>query len=880
MFGLNCLLTNNSAKLIAKAMRNLSDIKLSENPDAKITVKDLYKELKDADVDIDLQSAAFIYGTEFFKDMQDYKNFETEEDLREYASKIAPTPKDVKEALMKAGYEKQLKNGKKILDWTKLMGKSEEEIKSEIRDKGLGNEDAIFKALENDWKQIVSNALIKAVSSEAARIKQIKASIADLQNKINHIDEYLNKPPKEQKLESAEIESLKKVREDLKEQLNERVKQETAAEKEYQKQLDKEQAQIDKDARKINRIANPPVINRTQRTALEKLAELYSMGLNTQFGDTYKKAIRQSIGMSEARQKAVEQIDEIAKMSRAIGQFGLSADNDLTQNLQKKVNAIIADARYADMNGLNKILHGLSTAFDFSTLRLLNNLGNLTENYISGKGQQKVDEMTYGKVPDFVSKAAKAKREEIIKNGAADFGTEHNMFLGERNSVDHVREILESKASTDKGKKLVNSAFNYATGIWGLNATDSMFKLQSTWQHFMDGMEKLYMSKTGTSQKEADKWMNEQINGENYEQAKKKSEDVINSLQAQGYKIEMSQSQKDLLTADIIKAQIVNNTLFSKEQVESVWKAAYKSAGENMGHIANNPISMMLGAAKMKIHHALKDAEKKGDQNKMTVLMVTDILLNKMMYRFVGGGSNWIVLQLDKTGAGVVKAAAMKFNYDKEHKDVRHLSQLSNSDIQETLQGIHKTADTYMRGKSYGIANLAVLGLAAATFNYLTDDQKKKYVHFVENNQYINRYVNKLMPVYLAAYQAHLMDTYKNPKTDKKEYTKSLLLQNVLGQKTGNERNLYTISQDVYKTMNNPKATPKQKEEAMGKLGRELGQYFNLDILPDKAIKDMVDIYEQANTPPNRQRDYPRGFWHGYLTNTLLASPYEKNVKK
>jgi hypothetical protein len=797
MFVLDCLLTNNSAKLVAKAMRSLSDIIIADDPNAKVTIKDLHKELKDAGIDIDLQSTAFIYSTEFFNDIQKYHNFENEEAIKAYATKIPNVTKETKDALIAAGYGKTLSNGKTILDWTKLMGKSEDEIKQEIKDKGIPNEGEVFNSLQKEWKQIISNAIMKSEN-------------------------------------------------------------------------------------KLNDIAKPKDIQRNQKSALDKLSELYSMGVNNQFGDTYKSALRKYLGVSEIKEDAMNAIDNIAKQARELGKFGLSADNDIEQNMQKEINSLIASAQYADMTTLNKIVHGLSTAIDFGTLRLLNNPANVTENYTSGKGQEISDASQYTKAPEFVKRASKSKAKDIIVNGASDYGTEHNMFLGERNNVDHVREVLANRVESERGKRLLNTAYNMATGIWGLNAMDSRFKLQSTWQRFFDATSKLYMSKTGATQKEADKWLNEQVTGEKYEQAKQKSKEIISYMQSKGYKIDMSQEKIDLLTADVIKAQILNNSPITKDQLEVAFKAAYHSAGRSMAHVPNNYLSTGLSAIKMQVHQGIKKALKDNNQSKLTSLMLADMAVNKLGLRFIGGGTNWVVLQLEKTGAGAVVGVTLGLrDYSQDYKKLKHLSDYKNAELKDVIQNTQKNNDRFFRGVNYGLANLAVLGLGMSVWSKLSEDDKKKYVHTVEKNPYINKYVNKLLPTYLAAYNAYLMDKYKNEKINDKEYLSSYFWQNLLNQKTGDNNDLIAVSRKTYDILNDHKAKDEKKEEALGQLGEVFGKYFNVDIIPmGKWYKDAIDAYKQANEPLSKTHTRPKGFLQGYENNTILRSAYEKNGKK
>jgi hypothetical protein len=191
-----------------------------------------------------------------------------------------------------------------------------------------------------------------------------------------------------------------------------------------------------------------------------------------------------------------------------------------------------------------------------------------------------------------------------------------------------------------------------------------------------------------------------------------------------------------------------------------------------------------------------------------------------------------------------------------------------------------KNNDRLYRGINFGLMNASVLLLAFVAWGALSGDDKKKYVRYVEKNKWINKYVNKLLPAWLAMYNAYQMDKYKNKALDDKQYLSSYFWQNLLGQKSGEDEKVKRMAEKVYHVMNDKTASKKEKEEAMGQAGQFFGSYFNVDVIPmGKFYKDAVDIYEQSNTRISNKPKAPRGFLEGYENNTILRSSYEKNAK-
>lgn len=199
--GLRCLIED--AKVINRikaSFTNIANLMIANDPAIKVTAKTIYSQLKSAGVDIDLESVAAIYSDAFASSIGIHSNFESDAELLEYKTKTQPLNPLAKAALIKAGFGKTQKNGKQILDWVKLMRKSEDDLKDEVAQAiadsfPQGTDDAIIvqevdnvmESLKGSWKQILSNAVIKGQNDLKHRNKPVDVNQKNAIDKISDL---------------------------------------------------------------------------------------------------------------------------------------------------------------------------------------------------------------------------------------------------------------------------------------------------------------------------------------------------------------------------------------------------------------------------------------------------------------------------------------------------------------------------------------------------------------------------------------------------------------------------------------------------------------------------------------------------------------------
>lgn len=795
--GLRCLITSRAAIIRIQAQFNqIANMMLAANPTVKITAKELYNQARANNVDIDLESVASIYAETFASSIGVHSNFETEAELQAYQKKTVPLKSEVKEALIKGGFGKDQKNGTQILDWVKLMRKSESEIRNEVVQAIVDSfpagtdpntitaeVDAAVEALKGNWKQILSNALIKAQN--------------DLRNR------------------------------------NDRV-----------------------------------TVN--QKNSIDKLSDLWAEGLFDAFKDDFANATRRAVGVSNTNITAMAKLDDLAKTANLLANSPYGTNNILAQQVESQANDIIAQARYEDAPFIYKAMKTLSSIFEFVLLKTLNNPFNRTQNFFSGKVGLLNSRVNYGSNDSNIKELAKATKRDIIRNGGLDFGDVNNMFTGNRSAVDRVRKkITEFITGTDpsNASRLSNWMFNQIMGTASLNAVDSYNKVLNTWGRFADGMEQILISKGHTKQ-EAQQLLHAEIFGKDkWKDAQVKASDVIDNINSRGGNILKNDSTIKRFAADIIKLELVQNGLISADQLDASWKAGYKAAGREMGHVPNNILSSSLNSLKTDAAERINKAVDAKDYTKAASLMLYDIVANKIIFRFAGGGTNWIFLKLEKGGLGIVRGGLSRIVNSKSFNQRETLSSLSPKEIEDNLYDVQRTKDAIARGTVGLISNSALLLLAMYVIKRGDDEErrKKQLVEFMSKHYVVQKAVDAVIPWYLSAYLAKMQQD--NVGWDKLDnvYKKQPIVDYTL--KFANQsRDFSFVSQfgNTLKATSNDEEKQLKGYEAMGKM---IGNYLDVNPLPTKIVYDGTNIYKEitGNTEyvPPKYDDNGEAFFRG-----------------
>ena len=69
----------------------------------------------------------------------------------------------------------------------------------------------------------------------------------------------------------------------------------------------------------------------------------------------------------------------------------------------------------------------------------------------------------------------------------------------------------------------------------------------------------------------------------------------------------------------------------------------------------------------------IRTALEKGEYKKAAMLTWVDLILNKVILKFAGGGTNWIVLNVEKSGLGLIPAIAKKTLFLEKRKNISNM---------------------------------------------------------------------------------------------------------------------------------------------------------------------------------------------------------------
>lgn len=602
----------------------------------------------------------------------------------------------------------------------------------------------------------------------------------------------------------------------------------------------------------ILRNKNEPVTKK-QKNAVDKIAGLYTEGLVSTFKDDYENALRKAVGVNSTNLKAMQLLDNLGKAANFVTQSQIGNNNHIGVILDHHANAIIAQAKYEDGNFVFKAASAVKGLYDFILLKILNNVFNRTENYISGAGGSLFTAVTYGMPKEQIKTLREQVKKDITNNGGADFGSVNNALQGERRATDIVRHKLNKIATGNENSIVGNWLFNQIMGVTSLHGIDSYRKVSNTWARFINGLEDILVSK-GLTKQDAQKQLHEELFGKNkWENAVIKAKDFIKEANSKGgFQLPLDEQTAQRFAADIVKLELVESKLVTSNELEGAWNAGYRSAGREMGHVANNVITKYVTKLKEISGKDIDEAIKNKEYTKAAGYMMLDVIVNKIALRFVGGGSNWVILRLEKGGLGIVSGLAGRAFYNNSFNSKKNLSKLTPKEIEETLYATQKSNDKITRGTIGLLTNVLVYALAKIAIEGTGDDEekrkrKRKLLDWLDKNYQAQKAINKIGFLYMGAYIA-LMQQEKIGYNDLgSKYKKQPIVR--FAENLFNANPDYTLMNQAVEAIpyfTNPTTGSQEKKQEAGAfaMGKIMGNYFDLNPLPTQLIKSGVDIYK------------------------------------
>ncbi len=247
--------------------------------------------------------------------------------------------------------------------------------------------------------------------------------------------------------------------------------------------------------------------------------------------------------------------------------------------------------------------------------------------------------------------------------------------------------------------------------------------------------------------------------------------------------------------------------------------------------------------------------------------MLTDLFVSKMVFRFAGGGTNWLVLKLQKGGLGIIMGLAGKMAED-SGLDSKRIAVMSKDEISQTLGKVQQHNDEIARGTAGLLVNAALLLIAKAAFDWCEkpaecEERKEDLLNWMERNRWSNKYINNIVPFYLTGYIAWEKQKRMGIEGMANMYRYSparAYAYNLFNQREDSQ------TEKLVKGIGNIYDEDEEKQEkGKGEMGEILGQYFNINPVPYRIFKDAYTLAHGMQGNIKQTYIKPRSVWEGYL---------------
>jgi len=685
------------------------------------------------------------------------------------------------EMMKEAGFGKELKNGKTILDWNKLaagIGSIQdirENVDKVLSDNGFSQDviDGVKLSLENEFTGLQAKVLEKKVEMLERNNKSaaIKTQRDDL-NKANRIsklqDELLrishrraNKRPEKKSKEDEEIsveeKKLLDAIEEEKKQWDEEIKAAKQAKKDYKKLEAERNRQfriIDELNDKLEKLKNGTYISKTknasekdvqeieklkeqvknemklyvrdkaidisveQKSDMRRLAELNNLGI---FESTHDRVLYNLLGVGELQQADIDDLKQISQ-----------AASNLYREVDKNYGSEVFASRQfqALQRSIDQII-ARNINDKTKTLKVLSIVKNFFDVYLTGllTGPLTIMENLWSGVkemfvPTIMGAGINKQDAELYWRMLADvtkrgqtYGEEIGSFAPRELYVNSLEWKWKGATAKEKAESLL-FALTIPARV-GLLGFDSANKVTITNKTFKNTIYKA-LTQQGMSKEDAKKFMNEALYGQSFEDAKQYAYYLMektNDDLPDKYKIPINNNTITTLANDLVKANLNANGNITNEVLEAVYKSSYHVAGYGLGHEANNPLSKQIKTWRNDMAKEEQRLAKEKDWNKLAMHRLKSTFMNNIVVRFTAGATNWLYLRA-QSGLGIGLLTGFMGDWNKD------IDFGNKEKIQQSVKDIQNARNKIGR---------ALVGISYAALGYMIyyalspdDDESKK----------------------------------------------------------------------------------------------------------------------------------------------------------
>ena len=615
---------------------------------------------------------------------------------------------------------------------------------------------------------------------------------------------------------------------------------------------------IEKSLNELNN-RNTPKDAPDVKTSAKRLAELYNFGLFERESDTYDYLLNNAVGLSGIGQEAFFQAKVVAKAladlyqtkvdGRTVSEFGLK---HAVRNLNQQIEALLSKVAWEQSNGTFKAATIVKEYMGMAQRGMLQSVKQFVENPLSGAIQRvfsnigfSFDKVDTKALSSNRSRIARAIYEDTVRNGGLAYGEVTTPFI----TRSRTEEWL-NKQSTNRVYHTILSSF---LGKAYLEGADSMHKSALTEKYFTYNLIKVLSDPNNPNRmnkQDAIDYVSNSLTGVKFRDAQDTAQQIINKANADAGKMVIPDNKQSAtrIAADLIKDGLVQDKKITIEEIEAAYKAAYTAAGYDLGHEANNPISAMVSNASAGIETKIQKAIKEKKWNEAAAYTFTSIISRNILNPFVGGGTNWLVLTLQKSGFDFISPLADYAKRKDNRLDLTTEAGIKN--IEKSLMTNLKSKNTNTRVLVGAMASL--LTYAAVRSTGADDDISK----WLKKEKWAAKYFKVISPQMLV-----LMLSIKDKKMS--DYFAQLL--NIKVGSFDEGKKLVSGVKEL------TSGTDEGANKGSGIVGDLIGSRLSTPLIPWRFTRDLQNIGRGLRGKDLITVDYnTSGFFNGYYKGGLI----------
>ena len=612
---------------------------------------------------------------------------------------------------------------------------------------------------------------------------------------------------------------------------------------------------VEKSIKELRKL-NEPKESTKRKSSAKRLAELFDLGLFDQNSDEFDYLINKAIGLSDIGQEAFFEAKKLSESLKEL--FAMNSNEFFTKQFIREINLKISKllnkVAFHEGNNWYRVTNVVSELMNLALRTLLQTLKQFFDNQISGRQErliQDIGTMFQKGIDTKELKKLRLKYSSVIKS---DITKNAGLYFGEVNSPFLTKSQIEGYINSRTDNQIYHALVSIALGKSYLEGADSMNKAASTEKFFTSMLLKAMTDKTNPNRmtpEAALQFVNEQLTGQKFADALIESAKIINQINTQAGKVVLANTKENIFRGamDLVKANLLVGQALDANTIESAYDAAYKIAGYGLGHESNNFVTTLVNGFQSRIEEQIKKAVKEKEWGKAANLTVIATINRNILNPFVGGGTNWFVLGLQKSG--IEPISPLYYMMQKMRNGIDLSTDSGKKKLEETLVEDYRRKTINKRLLIGGVsASLLTLGLFASG----GDDEMEEWL---KKNEWARGYQTVFVPQLtlfaMSVKNGKLGDWVENTFARYKKF-----------------ENLPKIIRGV-NAYNKSDGGEADKEKLYGVIGNVAGSFVNVPLLPVKFARDLGGVYRYIVDKPQEKSDFKNvGFANGFFNYGLI----------